>query len=357
MSASTITRVLLNNYVPSGSAKISDFQIVQAPAPTKEQLKENEVILRPLYLSVDPYQRNRLSGAKESYIPMYQKGQPISNSLVATKGQPISNSLVATVIASTSGEFQEGDLVIDGGGKWETEYVARAGAIKKAPVYPGINPRDYVGVLGMPSFTAYVGMTVVAEPKAGETILVSSASGAVGQMVVQLAKARGLRVVGVAGSDDKIEYLKSIGADAAFNYKTCGSLEDAIKRAAPEGIDIYFDCVGGELLDAALANINEFARIVVCGAITQYNLSSGEEGYGVKNTLNILIKSAKMQGFTIGGYFGTKIQGEFIEHVSKLYDEGKIKYRMSETVGLENGAQAILDLFEGKNVGKSVIKA
>ncbi|KAJ2729540.1 hypothetical protein IW152_005588 [Coemansia sp. BCRC 34962] len=345
MSSSTITRVLLNNYVPSGNAKISDFQIVQAPVPTSEQLKENEVILRPLYFSVDPYQRNRLSGAKESYIPMYERGQPISN------------FLVATVVASTTGEFREGDLVLDSNGKWETEYITGAGAIKKAPVYPGIDPRDYVGVLSMPSFTAYVGVTAVAEPKAGETILVSSASGAVGQMVVQLAKARGLRVVGVAGSDDKIEYLKSIGADTAFNYKTCGDLEEAVKRAAPEGIDIYFDGVGGELLDAALANINVFARIVVCGAITQYNLSSVEERYGVKNTLNILVKSARMQGFTIGRYFGTKIQDEFVEQVSKLYHEGKIKYRVTETVGLENGAQAILNLFEGKNFGKSVIKA
>ncbi|KAJ2802273.1 hypothetical protein H4S07_004734, partial [Coemansia furcata] len=233
MSSSTITRVLLDNYVLGGNAKISDFKTVQAPAPTKDQLGENEVILRPLYYSVDPYQRGRLSGIKGSYIESYEKGQPISN------------FLVATIVASTSADFQEGDLVLHNDGKWETEYITKASAISKAPAQQGIDPKDYVGVLSMPSFTAYVGATILAEPKAGETILVSSASGAVGQMVVQLSKVRGLRVVGVAGSDDKVEYLKSIGADAAFNYKTCGDFDAAIKQAAPEGIDIYFDNVGG----------------------------------------------------------------------------------------------------------------
>ncbi|KAJ2035682.1 hypothetical protein H4S03_004153 [Coemansia sp. S3946] len=342
---STITRVLLENYAASGKAKISDFKTVQGPAPTKEQLKENEVILRPLYYSVDPYQANRLSGVRVGYIENYKKGHPISN------------YLVATVVASASKDFQEGDLVLDNDGKWETEYITRASAISKAPAQQGIDPKDYVGVLSMPSFTAYVGATILAEPKAGETILVSTASGAVGQMVVQLSKVRGLRVVGVAGSDDKVEYLRSIGADAAFNYKTCGDFVEAIKRAAPEGIDIYFDNVGGEFLDAALANINTFARVVICGAITQYGLSSPEERYGVKNITNVLMKQAKIQGYIIRNYYNTQAHKDFVEEVSSLYHEGTIKYRLTEAEGLENGAQAILDLFEGKNFGKSIIKA
>ncbi|KAJ2004601.1 hypothetical protein H4R26_002415 [Coemansia thaxteri] len=345
MSPSTITRVALSSYVPAGNAKLSDFAVEQVPAPTKDQLKEGQVIVKPLYFSVDPYQRGRLSGATDSYVASY------------VKGQPITNFLVGAIAESSSKDFKQGDLVLASNGSWETEYITDASAISKAPVQQRVDPKDYVGVLSMPSFTAYVGAAVLAKPKAGETILVSSASGAVGQMVVQLAKARGLRVVGVAGSDEKVEYVKSLGADAAFNYKTCGDFTKAIRGAAPEGIDIYFDNVGGEFLDAALANINTHARIIICGAISQYNASSPDELYGVKNLTKVLVKKATIQGFIITDYYSTPHFGEFTKEVSSLYHEGKIKYRLSETQGLENGPQAILDLFAGKNFGKSIIKA
>ncbi|KAI8321814.1 NAD(P)-binding protein [Martensiomyces pterosporus] len=342
---STITRVLLNNYVQGGHAKLSDFKVETAPAPSKDSLTGNQVLIRPLYYSVDPYQRGRLSGVKDSYVSSY------------VKDEPISNFVVASVVASAASDFKEGETVLVNDGNWESEYVADAKDLIKAPLQEGITPRDYVGVLSMPSFTAYVGTVVYGKPKAGETILISSASGAVGQVAVQLAKARGLRVIGVAGSDDKVEYVKSLGADEAFNYKTSGDYVQAIKKVAPEGIDIYFDNVGGEFLDAALANINNHARVIFCGAISQYNVSSYDQMYGVKNIINILLKKASVQGFVILEHYNTKNQADFVNEVSALYRQGKIQYKLTEAVGIENGPQAILDLFDGKNFGKSIVKA
>ncbi|ORX71225.1 YfmJ protein [Linderina pennispora] len=343
-SENSITRVLANKYSPSGAPSLDNFKVVSAPAPTKDSLKENQVLVRNLYLSVDPYQRGRLTGATNSYVPRYELNEPISN------------FGVAVVEASTSTDIVEGDIVYIKVAPWETKSVADAAAVRRLPHSTIDNARDFITVFGMASFTAFVGLTTIGKPKAGETILVSSASGAVGQIVVQLAKARGLRVVGVAGSDDKVELVKSIGADAAFNYKTCGTFTEAIKQAAPEGIDIYFDNVGGKFLDAALANINFGARIVSCGMISQYNVKSADEAYGLKNTFNILIKAAIFQGLFLPKYAGTQVESDFVTEVGKLYKEGKLRYRIDETTGLENAPQAVLNLFDGKSFGKSVVK-
>ncbi|KAJ2090905.1 hypothetical protein IW138_002308 [Coemansia sp. RSA 986] len=343
--ASQITRVALKHHVAGGYLKESDFNVEKLPAPTKDQLKDNQVLIRPLYYSVDPYQRGRISGVKGSYVESYHVGKTITN------------FLVGKVVVSTSKDFNEGEVVTHNNGRWESEYIVDAKELSKAPLQSGADPRDFVGVLSMPSYTAYYGTVVLGKPKPGETILVSSASGAVGQMVVQLAKARGLTVVAVAGSDDKVDYVKSLGADVAFNYKTCGDYSTAIKKAAPHGIDIYFDNVGGSFLDGALANINPYARIIVCGAITQYNLSSPDQVYGVKNFTNILIKKATVKGFIILDHYNTQEHADFFKEVSKLYKEGKIQYRIDETEGLENAPLALINLYEGKNFGKSVIKA
>ncbi|KAJ2507977.1 hypothetical protein H4217_008660 [Coemansia sp. RSA 1939] len=342
---SQVTRVALKHHVPGGYLKESDFSVEKAPAPTKDQLKEGQVLLQPLYYSVDPYQRGRISGTKDSYVDSYAVGQIITN------------FLVGKVVASASKDFKEGEVALHNNGRWESEYIVSAKELTKPPAQGNIDPLELVGVLSMPSYTAYYGLVVIGKPKAGETILVSSASGAVGQMVVQLAKARGLKVVAVAGSDDKVEYVKSLGADVAFNYKTCGDYTEAIKKAAPQGIDIYFDNVGGSFLDGALANINPFARIIVCGAITQYNLSSPDQVYGVKNFTRILTKKASVQGYIILDHYNTKEQSDFFNEVSRLYKEGKIKYKVDQTEGLDNAPRALINLYEGKNFGKSVIKA
>ncbi|KAJ2150084.1 hypothetical protein IWW43_004196 [Coemansia sp. RSA 1935] len=342
---STITSVSLKNYVTSGSAQLSDFAIEKIAAPTKNQLKPEQVLLRPLYFSVDPYQRGRLSGVKDSYVASYKKGEPITN------------FLVARVIASTSLSFKENDLVLDNDGKWQSEYITYAKDIHHAAEKPGIDVRDHVGVLSMPSYTAYYGLMVIGTPKKGETILVSSASGAVGQMVVQLAKAIGLHVVAFAGSDEKVEHVKKLGADIAFNYKTCGDFGQTIRKLIPKKIDIYYDNVGGPYLDAVLAHVNNNARIVVCGAITQYNLACNDDAYAIKNITAVLVNKLRMEGFIILDLYDSPHYTEFVDHVSKLYHEGKIEYRVSEVEGLENAPQAILDLFAGKNFGKSVVKA
>ncbi|KAJ2304783.1 hypothetical protein IWW55_002261 [Coemansia sp. RSA 2706] len=340
-----VTRVLLKDYVTGGDAQLSDFVVEQVPAPTKDQLKDNQVLVRPQYFSVDPYQRGRLSGVTDSYVASYAKGQPITN------------FLVGRVVASTSPAFKEGDLVVANDGPWATEYIADADSVYKAPEHAGIEPRDYVGVLSMPSYTAYYGTMVLGDPKPGETILVSSASGAVGQMVVQLAKAAGLHVVAFAGSDAKVEHVKQLGADVAFNYKTCGDFGAAIKKLIPQGIDIYYDNVGGPYLDAVLAHVNDHARIIICGAITQYNLKSPADAYAIKNITNVLVRKVRMQGFIILDLMDSPYHAQFVDHVANLYHQGKIKYRTCETEGLENAPQAVLDLFAGKNFGKSIVKA
>ncbi|KAJ2658331.1 hypothetical protein IWW48_004097 [Coemansia sp. RSA 1200] len=191
---------------------------------------------------------------------------------------------------------------------------------------------------------------LIGKPKAGETMLVSSASGAVGQMAVQLAKVRGLKVVAVAGSDDKVEYVKSLGADVAFNYNICGNHTETIKKAAPEGIDIYFENVGGPFLGAVLANINPHGRIIVCGTITQHNIS-------VKNFTAILTQKVTVRGFIIFDYYNTQEQTDFFNEMSRLYKEGKIQYKVDVTEGLDNAPRALLNLYEGKNFGKTLLKA
>ncbi|KAJ1856178.1 hypothetical protein LPJ73_002219, partial [Coemansia sp. RSA 2703] len=332
------------DYVPAGEPSIDDFVFEQVPKPTKDQLQPDQVIIKSLYLSVDPYMRGRMTGSKDSYVDSF------------TKGDVITNFSVAEVTSSASSEYKEGDLVLVDNGKWQTEYIVNAKDISKVPARDGISPKDYLGVLSMPAFTAYYGTVVIGKPKAGETILVSSASGAVGQMVVQIAKAKGLRVIGMAGSDDKVEYVKQLGADVAINYKTCGNYFEVIKKAAPDGIDIYFDNVGGELLDAAMSNIKDHARIVICGAITQYNLSSPSEVYRIKSMTNVLVRKATITGFIILEHLHTSDHKQFFEEFSQLYKDGKIKYRIHETQGFDNAPQALLDLFSGKNFGKSVVK-
>ncbi|KAJ2602920.1 hypothetical protein GGF40_000408 [Coemansia sp. RSA 1286] len=337
------TSIKLVRNIPSGSPTLKDFKVESIDAPAKSSLKPNQVLIRTLYLSCDPYFRGRLTGTRDSYVASFEPGKPIEG------------LGVGVVEASTSPKFSDGDLVTGGAFLWETRFVSDDSALTKVPANTGISPANYLGVLGMPSFTAYVGLVSLCSPKAGETVLVSAASGAVGQMVVQLAKARGLRVVGAAGSDDKVEFIKGLGADAAFNYKTCGDLQSAIKKAAPGGIDIYFDNVGGEFLDVALKNMRPFGRIAACGMISQYN-TTPETAYQLKNIVNIVPKKVSIFGYIVTDYYAKPDYKNFIDEVSAKLQEGKVSYKLDEVVGLENAPQALLDLFEGKNFGKRVVK-
>ncbi|KAJ1941398.1 hypothetical protein FBU59_003510 [Linderina macrospora] len=296
MTVEHITRVVLNNYVPEGVPKPSDFGVEQVAAPTEDMLKENELLVRPLFLSCDPYMRSRINGRGGYYIEGLKP-----NTAVSGLG-------LGVVEASTSNEFGPGDYVTGGFFGW-----------------------------------------------ADKSIVSALAAGAVGQVVVQLAKARGLRVIGVAGSDKKVELIKSIGADVAFNYKTCGDFEQAIRQAAPEGVDIYFDNVGGEFLDATLMNMRPYGRIAACGLASQYNVTAGE-GHRMENFLQIINRKLTVAGYVITDYYPTQSFEEFLAEVSDLHASGKITYKMDEVAGLENGPEALIDVFVGNNFGKRIIK-
>ncbi|KAJ1720757.1 hypothetical protein LPJ53_004642 [Coemansia erecta] len=329
--------------IPAGSPTLKDFKVEAVDTPSESSLKPNEVLIRSLYFSCDPYFRGRLSGTKDSYVTSFIPGNPLEG-----RG-------IGIVEASTSPKFSKGDMITSAAFKWENYFISSDAQLTNIPSNTGISPGNHLGVLGMPSFTAYVGLVHLCKAQAGETILVSAASGAVGQMVVQLAKTRGLRVIGAAGSDDKVEFVKSLGADVVFNYKTCGNLGDTVKKAAPQGIDIYFDNVGGELLDVALSSMRFFGRIAACGMISQYN-ATPETAYHIKNLGNVVTKKVTIYGYIVSDYFAKPVYKDFIDEVSARFKKGDIQYKLDEVVGIENAPQALLDLFEGKNFGKRVVK-
>ncbi|KAI8326252.1 phenylpropenal double-bond reductase [Martensiomyces pterosporus] len=345
MTAAHNTRLILNQYAKDGVHSTSCFAVdTSQKVHDASSLADGQVLVKVDSLSIDPHLRIFMSDPESKGEAGYRF--PL--------GQPISGIGAGVVVASKSTQFTVGDAVRSDNVPWEAYAVLSDSQLVKLPK-SSLPLSSFIGVLGMPSFTAYLGVVVVGRPKAGETLLVSAASGAVGQVVIQLAKARGLRVVGVAGSDEKVAYAKSLGADEAFNYKTCGDYAQAIKKAAPEGIDIFFDGVGGELLDAALLNINERARIVVCGSMTTYGADRSKL-YGVKNTDLLIEKEAIMQGILYLKHSGTKVEEEFYEEVSHLVEQGKIQFKVDERPGLESASQALVDLFSGNNFGKLIVK-
>ncbi|KAF8931570.1 hypothetical protein BGZ58_007554 [Dissophora ornata] len=304
-----------------------------------QELNDNEVLTRNLYISLDPYLRNRMKGATASYIGRFSAGQPIDN------------LAVAEVITSKNPKVPVGSIVVGFLG-WE-EYT-RVPASNPLRIIEGARESKiplsfYVGVLGMPGLTAYGSFFEIGKPKAGETIFISAASGAVGQIVGQLARLKGLRVIGSAGSDDKVEYLlKTLKFDAAFNYKKGESL----RAAAPEGIDIYYENVGGETLEAALEVFNDHGRIIACGMISGYNLATP---YGIKNLFLIVTKRLKMEGFVVND-FSDEVRERFEKEVRAWLLEGKIVYKEDIAVGLENTPEAFVGMLQGKNFGKAAVK-
>ncbi|WP_144481295.1 NADP-dependent oxidoreductase [Cytobacillus oceanisediminis] len=320
---------------PKGMPDEETFHFIEQD--TKE-LEEGEVLLRTLYVSVDPYMRGRMQDA-ESYIEPFQLGK------VITGGS------IGEVIESKSENFQQGDIAIGMFG-WQTHYVAKEKEIRK--IDPSLAPiTTHLGILGMTGLTAYFGLLDIGKPKDGETVVVSGAAGAVGSVVGQIAKIKGARVVGIAGSEDKISFLRDqLQFDEAVNYKTAADLKEAIGQACPDGVDVYFDNVGGEVSDAVLTKLNRYARIPVCGAISSYNLASVDLGPRVQTTL--IKKSALMQGFTVGN-FSNRFQ-EGATQLGKWLQEGKLKYQETIHEGFENIPNAFLDLFKGNNTGKLLVK-
>lgn len=303
------------------------------------------VFLQSLYTSFDPYMRGRMRSAEvKSYAPPFFLNKPIES------------ATIAKVVRSNNASYKEGDLII---GRLPIQEYVSVGADELSRIRPLENPlgiqdiRVFLGALGMPGLTAYSSLYEIGQPKKGETIFVSAASGAVGQLVGQLAKHEGLKVIGSVGSDEKLDYIiKDLGFDGGFNYKK-EKPADALARLAPNGIDIYYENVGGEHLDAALGAINNFGRVVVCGMISQYNSAP----YPIKNISFVLTKRLTMRGFIVGDAgMGDKYTKEHQENVQKWIKDGSFKTLIHETEGVDNAAEGLVGIFHGKNLGKAVLK-
>ena len=327
--------ILLNNR-PVGKPTVSNFEFITEDSELK--LSEGEVLLEAAYVSVDPYLRGRMSDAK-SYVPPFQLNQPVHS------------GVVAKVIASKNDKFSEGDYV-SGMLNWSTQQISNGEGLNKvdgskAPL------STYLGVLGMTGLTAYLGLTQIGKPVKGETIVVSGAAGAVGSVVGQIAKLLGLHVIGIAGTDEKIDMLKDkFGFDAGINYNTSKDINADLKKLAPNGVDIYFDNVGGPISDAVFFNINHFARIIICGAISVYNETELPKSISVQPFL--VKNSALMQGFIVSNY-ADKFP-EAMQKLSTWLADGQLKYTETIVEGFDNIPTAFIDLFEGKNKGKMIVK-
>jgi NADPH-dependent curcumin reductase CurA len=319
---------------PIGLVKRSDFDFTTVPA---SQPGPGEVLVRVLYLSLDPAMRGWMNEGK-SYVP------PVGLGEVMRAGG------VGRVVVSNDPNLAEGDTVV---GMTGVQDYAVAKASQMTKVDPRLAPLPrYLGALGMPGMTAYFGLLDICHPKEGETVVVSGAAGAVGAVVGQIARIKGCRVVGIAGGPDKCRYLTSeLGFDAAIDYKN-EDVRAALKDHCPKGIDVYFDNVGGDILDAALANLAFKGRVSLCGAISQYNNTGGVQG--PKNYLALLISRGRMEGFIVFDYAARYAEGA--RAIAGWIAEGKLKAREDVVDGLETFPETLLKLYRGENFGKLVIK-
>ncbi|QHJ72127.1 NADP-dependent oxidoreductase [Planococcus halotolerans] len=333
MTPKTYKEIHLANR-PEGTPSNDDFAFIEKEIGSPG---EGEVLLKTLYLSVDPYMRGRMRDVK-SYVAPYKLNEAISG------------GILAEVVESNSELLQKGDIV-NGTLKWAEYNIAKAEKAQK--VDPTIAPiTTRLGILGLTGLTAYFGLLDIGKPLAGETVVVSGAAGAVGSVVGQIAKLKGARAVGIAGSQEKIDYLiNELGFDAAVNYKSDSFKED-LKQALPDGVDVYFDNVGGEVSDAVIWELNNKARVVLCGTISSYNTPGADIGPRIQ--WKFITTSSMMKGFTLGDYASEFRTGA--TDLGKWLQEGKLKYEETIVEGFENTPQAFFGLFEGSNLGKQLVK-
>jgi NADPH-dependent curcumin reductase CurA len=320
---------------PSGWPTEDNFAVRQADRP---ELADGQVRVRNLFMSVDPYMRGRMNDAK-SYLPPFQLGEPLEG------------GAIGSVIESRSPDLAEGDLILHMLG-WRDEAVLPARHAQKVSAVAGLSPSAYLGVLGMTALTAYVGLLDIAAMKPGDVVFVSGAAGAVGSMAGQFAKLKGAsQVIGSAGSDEKVRWLKEIGFDAAFNYKSAPPVGQ-LREAAPDGIDVYFDNVGGDHLEASLAVLNTHGRVAMCGAIAHYNAT--EMPAGPHNLALVIGKRLTLRGFIVSDHRDR--MPDMIADVSRWLSEGKLFHTETVVEGLDQAPSAFIGLLRGHNTGKMIVR-
>lgn len=319
---------------PAGLPSDRNFELVERRL---DEVREGQLLVRNLWMSVDPYMRGRMNDRK-SYVPPFKIGQPLDG------------SAIGIVEASAASGFEPADLVSHFSG-WRDYALIDAASATKIDSRVA-SPQTYLGALGIPGLTAYVGLTRIARAKAGETVFVSAGGGAVGSMACQIARMRGCRVVASSGSDTKVAWLRDdLQVNAAINYRSVGDFEAALVEACPDGIDVYFDNVGGVQLDAALSAANNFARFALCGMIDQYNMENPSTG--PTNIFQAVTKRLTLQGFIIIDH--KDLMPEFVDQMARWLADGSVRGRETVVRGLERAPQAFLSLFSGDNIGKMLV--
>jgi NADPH-dependent curcumin reductase CurA len=330
----TISREIHLKSRPSGVPTADNFEVVRVELPDPAP---GQVQVRNSWMTVDPYMRGRMNDVK-SYSPPFQLGEAMQG------------GAVGEVVASNDPSLKAGDLVQSFFG-WREAFNAPVGAVQKLETH-GLPPQAFLGFAGMPGLTAYVGLLRIAEMKDGDVVFVSGAAGAVGSVACQIAKLKGHTVIGSAGGADKLAFLKEIGVDHAIDYKAEPDLTAALLRAAPEGIDVYFENVGGAHMEAALMVAKPFGRFALCGMISEYN--NTDLGKGVRGLIMAVGKSLTLRGFIVSNH--ADMQAAFVKDLAGWVAEGKFKHVETVKEGIENAPAAFLGLFKGENLGKMLVK-
>ncbi|XAR68106.1 NADPH:quinone reductase [Bertholletia excelsa] len=331
-------------YAPEGVPSSDHLKLRTIKLPLdSDSIPDQHVVVEVLWISVDPFIRSKMTG-NDGGLDFPQFGL----------GEVITELAIGRVVRSKDGKFSEGDLVLNAFSPVAEFYVVPAAVLRKIDPTAGVELPNYLSALGMPGFTAWLGIEVIGEAKPGSNVYISAAAGGVGMFAGQLAKLKGCRVVGSAGSDEKVKLLKEeFGYDEAFNYRKETDFDAALSKYCPNGIDIYFENVGGKMLEAVLNHVNKYARIPLCGMISDYN-TPWTEREGVRNLLNMVGKEVMMKGFLVASYLNRF--GDFVKEMEGYFKQGKINSKHKVYNGIECFQECFASLFTSSNIGKVVIQ-